>query len=62
MCASSRGKLWLRLLLDRLIETLPSPLKLELWKLQKKTSKSKAARDFNVDVRGVREWCKQKDE
>ena len=27
-----------------------------------KTSKSKAARDFNVDVRRVREWCKQKDE
>ena len=27
-----------------------------------KTSKSNAAREFKVDVRRVREWCKQKEE
>ena len=27
-----------------------------------RTSKSRAAKKFNVDVRRVREWCKQKDQ
>ena len=35
--------------------------KLHAVEIAEKNSKSNAARQFNVDVRRVREWCKQKD-
>ena len=37
-----------------------TPFKLHRVELAERTSKSSATKEFNVDVRRVQEWCKQK--
>ena len=41
--------------------SLPISFKIRAVELAETTSKSKAARELNVDVRRVREWCKNND-